>query len=77
MQSSEWNTRRLAVLKRDQYTCQSCQTSGIPLEVHHITYANLGSEPLTDLISVCRLCHQGIHDRYGYDLNSTFPIGHK
>lgn len=74
MKSQEWNTRRLAVLKRDQYTCQLCSIDSVPLDVHHITYANLGSEPLTDLVALCRHCHDSIHDKHGYDYNSTFPV---
>ena len=74
LKSSQWQTLRKAVLKRDSYTCQSCQTSGIPLEVHHITYIRLGNEDTSDLVSVCRDCHQSIHYKHGYSYLNTYPI---
>lgn len=74
LKSSQWQTLRKKVLKRDAYTCQSCQTSGIPLEVHHITYIRLGNENISDLVSVCRYCHQAIHDKYGYSHTTIYPI---
>lgn len=74
LKSPQWQTLRKAVLKRDLYVCQSCKSSGVPLEVHHITYTRLGNELLSDLVSVCRDCHQSIHDQYGYDYSNTYPI---
>lgn len=74
LKSDQWDVKRKAILKRDSYTCQACNTSGVPLEVHHISYSRLGSELPSDLVSVCRDCHQTIHDTYGYDYNSTFPL---
>lgn len=72
--SPQWNTRRKLVLTRDHYTCRQCGINTVPLEVHHLHYRNLGNEPLTDLVALCRDCHQSIHDIYGYDLYQTFPI---
>ena len=75
MASSQWRDIRLTVIKRDRYECQMCGIDGVPLEVHHITYERLGHEHYDDLVSLCRTCHQSVHDRYGYDYRSTFPIG--
>lgn len=72
--SPEWNTKRLAVLKRDSYSCQRCGAYGVPLEVHHLHYRTFKTENLSDLVSLCRDCHQAIHDKYGYDYNDEFPI---
>lgn len=74
LKSPKWNTLRKAILKRDNYTCQSCGVSGVPLDVHHITYSRLLNEHPSDLVSVCRNCHKSIHDRLGYDYNTTFPV---
>ena len=74
LKTPQWNTLRKSILKRDNYTCQACTTTGVPLEVHHISYQNFMEEKDTDLISLCRDCHQGVHNRLGYDYNSTFPI---
>lgn len=74
LRSPEWNTLRKAVLNRDNYTCQGCGDSGIPLEVHHTTYRDFRQEKLYQLVSVCRDCHQEIHDTYGYNYEGTFPL---
>ena len=74
LKSPEWKTLKSKVLNRDNCTCQSCNTNGIPLEVHHITYQNFGNENLADLVSLCRNCHQSIHDKYGYDYNKLYPL---
>lgn len=72
--SPQWKAIKSAILSRDQYTCQSCLATGVPLEVHHITYVNFMAEQPSDLISLCRWCHQEVHNKHGYDYNSTFPI---
>lgn len=64
-QSAEWNAKRLEVLKASDGTCQMCGAKS-HLHVHHITYANLGAEPLTDLATVCQSCHTLIHQVYGF-----------
>ena len=72
--SPQWKAIKASILSRDQYTCQSCLVTGFPLEVHHIAYVNFMAEQPSDLISLCRRCHQEIHNKHGYDYNSTFPI---
>lgn len=72
IKSTAWYQKKLARLKKDKYTCQKCGDTEF-LEVHHLTYDNLGDEPMEDLITVCRDCHQKIHDKYGRKGNS-FPI---
>ena len=74
LKSQQWNTTRKSILKRDKYTCQSCGISDVSLEVHHITYTRFMVEQPEDLVTLCRQCHQSIHDRLGYDYNSTFPV---
>ena len=61
MNSPEWEKRRLRILKRDNLKCQICG-SGKNLRVHHIRYPEiLGTEPDSDLITVCDTCHARIH----------------
>ena len=74
MASDQWNMKRKATLKRDNYSCQCCGISEVPLEVHHITYRNYLAEKPEDLVSLCRGCHQLVHDIHGYDYSNTFPI---
>lgn len=75
LSSLEWNIKRKERLYIDNYICQMCGASGTKLEVHHLHYRTFKSEnPHTDLISVCRLCHQQIHNLYGYNHNDEFPL---
>lgn len=55
--------RKVYVLWRDNYECQCCHKSGIPLQVHHIVYrTNGGSNHEDNLITLCESCHKGIHE---------------
>ena len=47
--------------------CERCKDTGKRLDVHHITYARIFNEEPSDLMLVCRKCHQQIHglDMYG------------
>ena len=71
--SPKWKALRQLVIERDVV----CQLTGdtTRLEVHHITYDNLGNEYLEDLVLLSRRAHQFVHDYYGsYDRNNTYPI---
>lgn len=58
-QSPQWRKRRERVFERDGYRCQACLENDAT-EIHHLTYAHVGHEPLFDLISVCHACHEAI-----------------
>jgi hypothetical protein len=55
-----WYTRVGAVRHRACGRCEFCQHRRMQ-HCHHRTYARFGQEPLSDLMAVCRLCHQAIH----------------
>jgi 5-methylcytosine-specific restriction endonuclease McrA len=59
--SQEWFDKSREIKARDKFICQQCGATAY-LEVHHITYLNLYNELPKDLITVCRNCHQDIHD---------------
>lgn len=59
LRSFAWAVKRGEALKRDAYQCQNCFAPAE--EVHHLTYENVGREPLSDLVSLCKSCHDGIH----------------
>lgn len=62
LQSPQWKDKRHRVLERDGYLCQACLKRRAS-EVHHTTYQfALGQEPLFILVSVCRLCHNALHE---------------
>jgi len=53
------------VLTRDEHTCQQCKGKSKEkrLEVHHIVYRrNNGSDEEENLITLCKTCHDGVHE---------------
>jgi len=56
----EWRRRRLAVLKRDNWTCQGCLDAQAE-QAHHLTYEHLENEFLWELVAVCLPCHRRLH----------------
>lgn len=73
LQSMEWRLKRVSVLQRDGYQCQICFTID-NLNVHHITYDNLGREPLSDLVTLCECHHTELHEKLGYERTGYYPI---
>lgn len=65
IKSDEWKYKRKEVLERDGFKCRLCGAmgSGYSLHVHHNSYDNLGNEPLEDLITLCKECHERHHGR--------------
>lgn len=62
LKTDKWRRKRSARLSLDRHTCTAqVRCDGSPAtEVHHVTYAHLGDEPLFDLRSVCHECHEAI-----------------
>ena len=53
------------VLHRDGYKCQNknCKKTDKKLHVHHIIYRrNHGSDEAENLITLCKTCHDGVHN---------------
>jgi 5-methylcytosine-specific restriction endonuclease McrA len=61
LRSPEWKARRMSKLKEARFRCQLCNSSGPLLECHHRTYQRCGNEQLSDLIVLCRRCHERFH----------------
>ena len=57
-QSPAWQRKQGAVIQRDG--CQ-CICGAQATEVHHKNYDNIGKEPLSDLVALCRECHENTH----------------
>lgn len=60
LNTQQWKDKRLRVLNRDNYVCQACLINK-SVDVHHLTYIRVFKEPLFDLVSVCKECHENIH----------------
>lgn len=61
LKTDYWQRTRQAALIRCDHKCMVCG-SKTSLEVHHNTYERRGQELPTDLIVLCRACHQTFHD---------------
>lgn len=78
LKSPEWQHKRHLILARDRH-CQRCSSKGF-LVVHHLSYRNLGNEPLEDLVLLCTSCHDLVHNKCGFPqtlddyTSKTYPI---
>ena len=61
LDSDVWKNKRREALVRDNNLCQVCKKNTAE-EVHHITYERLFNEKLEDLLSVCKMCHNHLHN---------------
>jgi len=75
--STRWKTKRINILKRDNYLCRECirygKTTGATT-VHHVIPLEQKLELKlnnNNLISLCSKCHEKMHDRTNNDLTST------
>lgn len=64
LQSETWKMKRREVRRRSEGRCEQrwggkrCPNRAT--EVHHITYDHLGDERLSEMMDVCRSCHEAI-----------------
>ena len=65
LRTPEWRQARAEALLRAGYACSLDVSHTANLDVHHRTYERLGAELATDLVVLCRSCHQMYHDEYG------------
>ena len=56
--SPAWHRKRDLVRERDKSLCV-CGAQAT--EMHHKTYDNIGQEPLSDLVMLCKGCHNRLH----------------
>lgn len=61
LKTDHWRRTRQDALARCGHKCMVCG-SKIGLEVHHNTYERRGQELPSDVIVLCRTCHQTFHD---------------
>ena len=65
----DWDIRRSAVLRRDDYQCQSCGEQNTRLHVDHITpISEGGGHELNNLQALCGDCHADKHNRESCDI---------
>lgn len=60
----EWADVAHRIQHRDDYKCTSCGAIDTTLDVHHIIYlSNHGTNQQSNLITLCRKCHEAEHER--------------
>lgn len=62
LQSPGWKAKREAVFAERGRACERCGDTRY-LHIHHLTYDNLGAEPLEDLRILCWSCHDLEHPK--------------
>ena len=61
MSPKQYVRLREAILERDGWRCQMCGCLK-NLDVHHLRRrSSLGDDSETNLITLCRACHQALH----------------
>ena len=59
---AQWRYIRKAAIRRDSATCQDCQQTDCPLDVHHVLALYLGgTNHMHNLITLCKPCHRLRH----------------
>ena len=58
--SEEWRAKADAIKARDGH-CLLCGST-YHLDAHHLTYAHLGDERPDELVTLCRRCHELVHE---------------
>jgi 5-methylcytosine-specific restriction endonuclease McrA len=61
LKTSEWRALRNRALIQAGNRCQVCGKTNLQLDVHHNSYERYGNEQLSDLVVLCRSCHQHFH----------------
>jgi len=62
LNSTKWKAIRREILLRDNYRCVYCYSMD-DLHIHHLNYDNFKNEKLSDLITLCKGCHKGEHQK--------------
>lgn len=60
IKSERWQRKRQQVFAYYGKKCFACRKAAKVLHVHHMTYARLGHEAVTDLIPLCVPCHKEV-----------------
>lgn len=61
LKDPRWQKKRLKILERDEFACTMCGDDTTELHVHHKKYNGEPWEAIdSELITVCKSCHQGI-----------------
>jgi 5-methylcytosine-specific restriction endonuclease McrA len=59
LRDPRWQKKRLQILERDNWTCQSCRSTTKNLQVHHLVYRKIDPWDYADECyqTLCEDCH--------------------
>lgn len=60
LKSNHWARLRSEYIPKDM-KCSMCHKRVSSLQLHHLTYVNIGNEQADDLLPLCEQCHKLIH----------------
>lgn len=78
---NNWPDVARTIRRLDKFACIACRATEVELHVHHIIYAsNFGTHQRTNLVTLCRACHELEHKRvldFGENMANTdlLPTG--
>lgn len=65
LQTEHWRVKRAAALAHYGRKCYLCGVSGdVQIDIHHNDYTRLGGEKMSDLVPLCRDCHERHHREF-------------
>ena len=75
LMSDKWKQTKLTRLLIDNFKCQQCNKpiTAETSHCHHITYLRLGKESLSDVSTLCKECHEKLHDFHGKNVGH-YPL---
>ena len=73
MQSEYWKNLKQKRWEIAGGVCERCKQFPCT-DLHHLHYQNLLEEDISEVVYLCRACHQHIHDKFGYSRHEHFPI---
>lgn len=64
IRSPRWRAKRQQAFKFYGKKCYACRQRKRVMHVHHLTYARLGHEQMSDLMVLCKECHDEVTKIY-------------
>lgn len=61
LQTKHWKMFARLAKKKAGWICNAC-SSGDNLNVHHLTYERRGNEKFSDVVVLCKECHEKVHE---------------
>lgn len=66
LETDAWRARAALVRERSRGLCEGCRRAPC-VQVHHLSYKNVGEEFLWELVAVCNACHERAHHKVKND----------